>query len=115
MKLYRGAVGANGLDYCAAVVGDGPRRPLCCIVSVGTGRAVRGLDRARPKLGRVGIETEDELTLSFLNERSETVAERLGPEWPGPVGLRLILDQPPLTVALSFAPGENLGTLLAAI
>ena len=76
-----------------------------CSKLVGWLAAVHGLDRVRPKLGRVGIEAENELTLSFLNERCESVAK----------GLKLTLDQPPLTVALSLAPGENLGTLLAAI
>lgn len=59
----------------------------------------------RPKLGRVGIEAENELTFPFLDKRCEAVAK----------GLNLRLDQPPLTVCLSFAPAENFGTLLAAI
>lgn len=59
----------------------------------------------RPKLGRIGVEAENELTLPFFNKRCEAVAK----------GLMLGLDQPPLTVCLSLAPAENFGTLLAAI
>jgi hypothetical protein len=43
---------------------------------------VNGLDLLRPKLGRVGIEAENELTLSFLNECCKSV----------PKGLRRGLD-----------------------
>lgn len=79
--------------FCGRRIGD-------CL-----GRTVIGLDLSRPKFGRVRIETEDELTLSFFNEYCEAVAK----------GLMRSLDQPPLTVCLSFAPAENFGTLLALI
>jgi hypothetical protein len=36
-----------------------------------------GLDRLRPKFGRVGIEAENELALAFRDERCKTVAKGL--------------------------------------
>jgi hypothetical protein len=102
LKLYTDTIAADRGDDRAAVgrygAGGSLNRRLA-------GDAVDGLDRRPPEPGRVGVETDDELTLSFLNERGEPVAERL----------RAICDQPPLTVFLSFAPAENRGTLLAAI
>jgi hypothetical protein len=80
-------------------------RVCCDVCRHPAGRTVTGLDLSRPKLGRVRIETEDELTLSLFNEICQTIAKRL----------RRGLDQPPLTVCLSFAPAENFGTLLALI
>lgn len=102
LKLYSYTVTADRGDYRAAV---GRYRSRGSVNRRLAGDAVNGLDRRPPESGRVGVETEDELTLSFLNERGEPVAERL----------RAICDQPPLTVFLSFAPAENRGTLLAAI
>lgn len=68
-------------------------------------RSAGCLDCRIPEFRRVRIEAENELTGPFFDKRCESVAK----------GLRLSLDQPPLTVCLSFAPAENFGTLLAAI
>lgn len=78
---------------------------LTGIAGFAGGVTVHGLDRDWPELGRVRIETENELALPSGDQISEAVAK----------GCCRRLDQPPLTVCLSFAPAENFGTLLALI
>ena len=79
LQLHSGTFLADCADYCSAVSCDRTScaagrtpRPVFTYVDVlaieDLSAAVRGLDRNWPEFGRVRIEAENELTLSFLNE-----------------------------------------------
>jgi hypothetical protein len=60
-----------------------------------------GVTRLRPlpgQFGRIGVETETDLTAALSDERREPIRECCG-------------NQPPLTLVLSAEPAEKRGTL----
>jgi hypothetical protein len=64
------------LDGGSAVARNGStgnRDGAVAVRRAGPGVSVPGLDHARPEIGRIGIETEDQLTCPRLNEGGKPV------------------------------------------
>ena len=92
LRLDRDAGGAGAVDQIATVSDDRGGG------QIGGGAGVTRLHPLPGQLGRIGVETEADLTAALNDERGEPIRECCG-------------NQPPLTLVLSAEPAEKRGTL----